>query len=120
MPEFPWLLFLRERPGATLHFWPFDGWEIPGGRSALAEVYPALWSRGFAAADRSADQHDAFSIAASLSRADREGSVERHLNPELSPPEQTVARVGGWILGVTGVIAYRSASHTHLRPGPLF
>jgi hypothetical protein len=55
----------------------------PGRRSAVAEVYPALWSRGFAAADRSADQHDAFSIAAWLSRADREGSVERHLNPEL-------------------------------------
>ena len=33
--------------GARVHFWPFDGWEIPAGGSAIAEVYPRLWSRGF-------------------------------------------------------------------------
>ena len=44
----PWLRFIRQRLGARVHFWPFDGWDIPAGRSAIAEVYPALWSRGFA------------------------------------------------------------------------
>ena len=44
----PWLRFIRQRLGERVHFWPFDGWEIPAGRSAVAEVYPALWSRGFA------------------------------------------------------------------------
>lgn len=43
-----------------MHFWPFDGWEIPAGRSAIAEVYPALWSRSFAREGRDGDQHDAY------------------------------------------------------------
>jgi hypothetical protein len=41
----PWLRFIRQRLGPRVHFWPFDGWDIPPGRSAIAEVYPALWSR---------------------------------------------------------------------------
>ena len=40
----PWLRFIRQRLGARVHFWPFDGWDIPAGRSAIAEVYPALWT----------------------------------------------------------------------------
>ena len=55
----PWLRFLRQRLGKRVHFWPFDGWDIPAGRSAVAEVYPALWNRGFARESRSGDQHDA-------------------------------------------------------------
>jgi hypothetical protein len=55
----PWLRFMRQRLAGSVHFWPFDGWEIPAGRSAVTEVYPALWSRSFARADRTRDQHDA-------------------------------------------------------------
>ena len=95
----PWLRFIRQRLGARAHFWPFDGWDIPAGRSAIAEVYPALWSREFAREDRTPDQHDAFSIAARLSRTDSDGSLTSMLNPGLTPPEQAVARVEGWILG---------------------
>lgn len=61
----PWLRFIRQRLGARVRFWPFDGWDIPAGRSAIAEVYPALWSRGFAREDCTGDQHDAFCIAVS-------------------------------------------------------
>jgi hypothetical protein len=100
----PWLRFIRQRLGARVHFWPFDGWEIPVERSAIAEVYPALWSRGFANEGRTSDQHDAFSIAAWLSRADYDGSLAALLNPDLSPPERTLAQVEGWILGVPGLI----------------
>ena len=25
----PWLRFIRQRLGARVHFWPFDGWDIP-------------------------------------------------------------------------------------------
>jgi hypothetical protein len=100
----PWLRFIRQRLGQCVHFWPFDGWDIPAGRSAIAEVYPALWSRGFVNEGRSADQHDAFCIAAWLSRADRDGSLSAFLNPDLSPPERTRAQVEGWILGVPGLI----------------
>jgi hypothetical protein len=43
----PWLRFIRQHLGSRVHFWPFDGWDVPAGRSAIAEVYPALWSRSF-------------------------------------------------------------------------
>jgi hypothetical protein len=99
-----WLRFIRQRLGPRVHFWPFDGWDIPAGRSAIAEVYPALWSRSFANEGRTGDQHDAFSIAARLSRAGRDGSLAAFLNPDLSPPERTLAQVEGWILGVPGLI----------------
>ena len=98
----PWLRFIRQRLGARVHFWPFDGWGVPEGRSAVAEVYPALWSRSFATEGRTPDQHDAYSIAAWLSRADREGSLAAFLKPDLKPPESLVAQVEGWILGVPG------------------
>jgi hypothetical protein len=100
----PWLRFIRQHLGARVHFWPFDGWDIAPGRSVIAEVYPALWSRGFANEGRTGDQHDAFSIAAWLSRADRNGSLVEFLNPDLSPSERTHAQVEGWILGVPGLI----------------
>jgi hypothetical protein len=100
----PWLRFIRQRLGARVHFWPFDGWDIPAGRSAIAEVYPALWSRGFTNEGRTGDQHDAFSIAAWLSRADGDGSLAAFLKPDLSSSERLLAQVEGWILGVPGAI----------------
>jgi hypothetical protein len=96
----PWLRFIRERLGPRVHFWPFDGWDIPEGHSAIAEVYPALWSKEFASEGRAADQHDAFSIAAWLARADQNESLAAFLNPKLTLSESQVAQVEGWILGV--------------------
>ncbi len=100
----PWLRFIRQRLGQRVRFWPFDGWDIPAGRSAIAEVYPALWNRAFANEGRTPDQHDAFCIAAWLSRADHDGSLAAFLKPDLSPPERALAQVEGWILGVPGLI----------------
>lgn len=97
----PWLRFIRNRLGASVHFWPFDGWGIPAKRSAIAEVYPALWSQSFAREDRTGDQHDAFSIAAWLSLADRDSRLEAFLKPDLSHTEAAMARIEGWILGVS-------------------
>src|SRR5262249_54846432 len=37
----PWLRFLRKNLGDRVHFWPFDGWKVPPGKSAVVEVYPA-------------------------------------------------------------------------------
>jgi hypothetical protein len=107
----PWLRSIRRLLGPRVHFWPFDGWEVPVGRSAIAEVYPALWSRGFANEGRTGDQHDAFSIAAWLSYADRDGSLAAFLNPDLSPRERVVAQVEGWILGVPGLIRAPALKH---------
>jgi hypothetical protein len=58
-----------------------------------------LWSRGFPIDGRTGDQHDAYSIAAWLARADRDGSLATALNPQLSSLERTTAQVEGWILG---------------------
>lgn len=100
----PWLRFVRHRLRHQVHFWPFDGWSIPAGHSAIAEVYPALWSYGFARESRTGDQHDAFTIAAWLSYADRVGSLEGFLKPALTRREATSAQMEGWILGVSGLI----------------
>jgi hypothetical protein len=98
----PWLRFIRQRLGQCVHFWPFDGWDIQPGRSAIAEVYPALWSRDFDREARTDDQHDAYSIAAWLSHADQDGNLPAYLKPNLIANERTVAQVEGWILGVPG------------------
>ncbi len=95
----PWLRSLRLKLPGRVHFWPFDGWHIPAGRSAIAEVYPSLWSRRFAREARSADQHDAYSAAAWLRHADEDGSLSRFLDPNLAPNERVVAQTEGWILG---------------------
>jgi hypothetical protein len=86
--------------GLRFHFWPFDDWKIPADCSVVAEVYPALWRQEFEREDRTGDQHDACSIAAWLSRADHEGTLAAFFEPDLSPKEQAMARVEGWILGI--------------------
>ena len=96
----PWLRYLRRRLGERVHFWPFDGWQIPAGRSAVVEVYPALWKHAFAANGRTADQHDAYSAAAWLRQADLDNRLANYLNPALTPSQRAVALVEGWILGV--------------------
>ena len=62
----PWLRFIREHCRDRVHFWPFDGWEIPASCSVLAEVYPSLWMRRFPTEERNNDQHAAYSVAAWL------------------------------------------------------
>ena len=97
----PWLLYLHRQLGDKIHFWLFDGWDIPLGRSAIVEAYPSIWRHAFAAQDgMSSDQHDAFAIAGWLKEADKAGRLQAALHPYLSPAEQTIAGVEGWILGV--------------------
>ena len=96
----PWLLYLRRQLGDRVHVWPFDGWQIPAGRSAAAEVYPALWKHGFPQEGRTPDQQDAYAVAAWLGQADLDGRLQEFLAPSLTPPERTIAEVEGWILGV--------------------
>jgi hypothetical protein len=96
----PWLRHLRRHAAGRIHFWPFDGWEIPARLSVVAEVYPSLWSRSFAGEGRTADQQDAYAVAAWMRRADRDGSLADFFNPGLTPDERAVARIEGWILGV--------------------
>ena len=96
----PWLRFIRRAQGDRVHFWPFDGWDIPTGKSVILEAYPKLWSASFPTDGRSPDQHDAYSVAAWISQAAWDGSLLEAMKPSLSPPEAAVAQVEGWILGV--------------------
>ena len=73
----PWLLYLRKQCKRPIHFWPFDGWEIPKGSSSVVEVYPSLWTRRFPKNSRDEDEQAAYAAAAWLQRADRSGSLER-------------------------------------------
>lgn len=96
----PWLRFLRRELGRELHFWPFDGWSPPPGRSVIAEVYPSLWSRSYPRERRTPDQHDAYSVARWMREADAAGTLSESFAPPLSRADRATARYEGWILGV--------------------
>lgn len=97
----PWLRYIRRQVMKPVHFWPFDGWDIPAGSSAVAEVYPRLWNRHYPPAEgRTADQHDAWVVAEWMRAADLDGRLATALMPPLDPPERRLAEVEGWILGV--------------------
>ena len=57
-----------------MHFSPFDGWNIPKGKSVVTVVYPELFSYSFDKEGRTGDQHDAYSVAAWLSDIIQNGS----------------------------------------------
>jgi hypothetical protein len=89
----PWFHHLHQHLGNGVHFWPYDGWIIPVGRSSVAEVYPALCSHSFERNEnRTSDQHDTFSIADWMRQADLDGRLEDYFKPSLNPKEQRVAK----------------------------
>ena len=98
----PWLRFLRDRLGNRVHFWPFDGWLPVEGVSVVAEAYPAIYRDDVDLPPGTPDQLDAFAIAAWMQNADRSDALDRHFQPTLTPSEQTMAQIEGWILGVPG------------------
>jgi hypothetical protein len=108
----PWLRFIRHRLGTRVHFWPFDGWDIPAGRSAMVEVHPSLWRHQFAPERGTRDLPDACCVAAWLARADRDGQLGGFLDPALSSAERAVAQIEGWMLGVPGQVQTVSAGKT--------
>ncbi len=78
-------------------------------RSAIAEVYPALWSRSFARQDRTGDQHDAYSIAAWMRGADFDGSLAGFLNPCLRKclPHADAMTAFPWAVPVNKAVGYK-------------
>jgi hypothetical protein len=66
--------------GARVHFWPFDGRDVPAGRSAIAEVYPALWEGG------AGDHHEAFASPLYFPDAPIKSKAEpRRMSPTMNP-----------------------------------
>ncbi|HEX5760018.1 MAG TPA: hypothetical protein VF121_12575 [Thermoanaerobaculia bacterium] len=95
----PWLDYLR-RAGDRVHFWPFDGWEVPAGRSLVAEVRPARLRHRYPKEGLKSDAHDAYAICAWLQERDRLGLLRPYFTPPLSDAEKARAQLEGWILGV--------------------
>lgn len=96
----PWLRFIRRNVKRPVHFWPFDGWTIPDGSSAVVEVYPRLWNRKFDVGDRTPDQHDAWVVAEWLRTSDATSELDSALRPPADQSTRRTAEVEGWILGV--------------------
>jgi hypothetical protein len=87
----------------------YAGWTCSDSRSAVVEVYPALWSRGFNREERMGDRHDAYSIAAWLRRAEQDGSVVGFFNPTLKMTERALAEVEGGLDSRRGVSCISSS-----------
>lgn len=96
----PWLYRIRHELRDRVHFWPFDGWTPPSGKSVMLEVYPRLWNKTYPREERTADQHDAYVVAAELARAANNGELEEWLAPPPSDIDRVTAEYEGWILGV--------------------
>jgi hypothetical protein len=96
----PWLLHIRKEVGDLVHFWPFDGWQVPNDKSVIAEVYPSIFRSRNPREDRIADQQDAYAIARWLTEMDERGFLERYFSPPLTDEERRVADLEGWIMGI--------------------
>lgn len=96
----PWIRFVRTSTAGNVHFWPFDGWDLPAGRSALVEIYPALCRAYRPKKELTADQADAYAATSWLQVTDRAGMLPMYLEPVMTKQERAVAEYEGWILGV--------------------
>ena len=96
-----WLHEMRRHPGLLekVHFWPFDGFDVPAHKSVVAEAYPALFRRRFETQDRDAHQQNAFSVSMWLKQMDSRGALRQYLNPPLTLPERRMAELEGWVIG---------------------
>jgi hypothetical protein len=97
----PWLHAIRGHAGQEVHFWPFDGWDLPEGKSVLVEAYPAICRRRYPKNGRTADEHDAYALATWLRGMDERGALDRYGHPPITEPEKFVAELEGWIFGVS-------------------
>lgn len=99
----PWLNYLRHDRVLKdrLHFWPFDGFDVPEGKSVITEIYPSMFRRRYVRGERSVDEHDAYSVAYWLRQMDGLNMLPRYFNPPLTLPERRIVELEGWILGIT-------------------
>jgi hypothetical protein len=95
----PWIDYLR-RAGDRAHFWPFDGFKVPAGKSVVAEVRPARLRHRYRKEGLNKQEQDAYAICAWLQERDRLGLLRPYFTPPLDDGEKERARLEGWILGV--------------------
>jgi hypothetical protein len=96
----PFINRLRFSFKDNLHFWPFDGWVVPDGKSVIAEVFPSLFRNRYARDTRTVDQQDAYAVSRWLQEMDQSDHLERFFHPPLTEAQREQANLEGWILGV--------------------
>ncbi len=96
----PWLRRIRRALRGAVHFWPYDGWRPPPGRSVVAEVYPSILRHRFPREGRDADQQDAYAVAQWLRTRDAMGALAPYFEPNLAGAERRIAKIEGWVLGI--------------------
>ncbi len=96
----PWLRKMRSQSHGNLHFWPFDGWLPPKGKSVICEIYPSLHSQRYPCTGRNPHQQDAWTTAMWLREIDQAGIITDFLDPVMPADLKITARLEGWILGV--------------------
>lgn len=96
----PWLKWLRDEVGDRLHFWPFDGWRLPAGKSVIVEVHPSIFRRRYPREQRESGEHDAYVTARWMADMAARGALEACFEPPLTSMEREVAALEGWMLGV--------------------
>ena len=96
----PWLRYIRcKLEKEKVHFWPFDGWEICEGRSAIVEVYPRIWQGDVVSKGSTGHRKDAYVIARWMGDADKGDRLREFFRPNLTEAECNQARKEGWIFG---------------------
>lgn len=96
----PFLARIRAECGHAVHFWPFDGWLPPEGKTVIAEVYPSIFRNRYPRDGRSVDEQDAYATARWLAGTASAGNLPRYFDPPLERGERDVAGREGWILGI--------------------
>jgi hypothetical protein len=99
----PWLRYMRRNTAisSSVHFWPFDGFEIPPKKSVIAEIFPSILRRRYSRKEHhTADDHDARCVARWLKDMDTRAMLRNYFNPPLTDEEREIARLEGWILGI--------------------
>ena len=101
----PWLLHIRQallNAGAGVHFWPFDGWDVPEGNSAVVEVYPAFWNWRFGGqvVVKNNHQRDAYSVAIWMWEQDQHDLLGQYFGFGMPQEDRLQAQTEGWIFGL--------------------
>ncbi len=96
------LPFLRKLriSNAQIHCWPFDGWQIPAGKSVVAEIFPSLFRSRYPREDRTVDQQDAYAVSRWFAEMDQMNRLASYFDPPLTRKQKSIAKLEGWILGV--------------------
>jgi len=98
----PWLYFLKVHPMLRdkVHFWPFDGFQVPENKSVLVEVDSGKISKLYPRIGCHKWAHNAYTVAKWLQDNDHHGTWAKYFAPQLTETEKNTVLKEGWIFGI--------------------